>query len=185
LQLRNVNDEILDYVESFVRKNNISIAKKTLIETGYDLDISDQRKLQSLGKNLQKNFGGILKTSIRQFTQNRLTSKQVYRVNVYYESPLFKKGDVLKIDKDLFLVTSISKDISAIDLNRDKKRKIDLKNKEFSILAPEKTTVLKIYPTVEVLDPDTYQAVPLQNKKEVKIGEKVKIVNDNGLFYIV
>ncbi len=185
LQLRKVNEEILDFVEAFVKNNNFFIADKREVENGYDLDISDQRKLQNLGQQLKKYYGGTLKVSIRQFTQNRLTSKQIYRVNVFYEGSHFKKNDVLRTDKGLFLITSVRKEISAVDLKTGKKATIDLKNKEYVLLTPNKTTVSKVYPHIEVFDPDTYQSVPIQNKKEVKMGEKVKIVNDNELFYIV
>ncbi len=185
LQLRKVNEEILDFVETYIKTNNISIANKTETEDGYDLDISDQRKLQSIGHQLKKKFGGNLKISVRQFTQNRLTSKQVYRVNALYEAPEYKKGDIIKLDNKLYLLTNVRNTISAIDLRSGKKGSIDIKNKEYIVLSLQKTKVSKIYPKLEVFDPETYQSVYVENKKEVKIGEKVDIVNDNGLFYIV
>ncbi len=185
LQLRNPNENVISFIDSYVKNNNFFISKKAKVGDGMDLDISDQRKLQGLGQQLKKHFGGTLKVSIRQFTQNRQTSKQVYRVNVLYEAPGYKKGDVLKIDNDLYLLTNIKKSISAIDLKSNKKATLSLKEKGYSLLPKTETAVLKTYPSVEVLDPETFQSVPVENRKEVKIGQKVDIVSDNGRIYLV
>lgn len=186
LQLRNTNDEIISYVENYIKKNNISIANKIQKNNDYDLDISDQRKLQNLAQNLKKNFGGELKISIRQFTQDRLTSKQIYRVNALYEAPDYKKGDVIKIENNLYLITNLQKSISAIDLKTGKKSTLN-KIKDYEILKQYKTKITKIYPDLEVLDPETYQSVPVINKENLsfKISENVKIINDNGFYYII
>jgi NMD protein affecting ribosome stability and mRNA decay len=53
------------------------------------------------------------------------------------------------------------------------------------VLKPVKTTVSKLEPQIEVLDPDTYQSVPVENSKKLKLGEKVKVVKDKGLFYVL
>jgi NMD protein affecting ribosome stability and mRNA decay len=184
LQLRKVNDEVLDFAESYIESHNMFIAEKRKTEDGFDLDISDQRKLQTLGQALHKAFGGDLKVSVRQFTHNRLTSKQVYRVNVLYVPPDYKKGDVVKLESGLYLITNVRKNISAIDLKTGKKATLNFK-KDYLVLKPVKTTVSKIYPALEIFDPETYQSVPAVNRKKVTIGEKVKIVNDEGLFYII
>lgn len=193
LQLRNTNDEILDYVEDYIKKNNISIAEKNQRKNDYDLNLSDNRKLQNLAQNLKKNFGGNLKISIRQFTQDRLTSKQIYRVNALYEAPEYKKYDILKIENNLYFLTNVKKGISAIDLKNGRKTTLK-KIENYTILEKKKTKITKVYPQLEVLETETYQSVPVKNflinekeksKKEFKIGENVKIVCDEGIYYLL
>lgn len=185
LQLRKVDDDVLDFIDNYVKQNNFFISEKTETEDGIDLDISNQRKLQALGQQLKKTFGGILKVSIRQFTHNRLTSKQVYRVNVYYESPPYKKGDVILLDDKAYLLTSVRKTVSAIELKTDKKVTLDIEGKNITLLPKAETRITKVFPAIELMDPETFQNAPVQNKADVKLNEKVKVVNFNGLFYIV
>ena len=150
-----------------------------------DIDISDQKKIQNMGHALQKNFGGILKVSPRIFTKDFSTSRDVYRVNVFYEAPKYKKGDVVKIGKKLIAVTSSRDNLSGFDVASGKKVTVDMKNKEYSVLEQYESTVSKTHPHIEIIDPESYQSVPVKNHREVKIDEKVRIINDGGLFCIV
>jgi nonsense-mediated mRNA decay protein 3 len=172
-------------VEKFVRKNNIFVSKTKKQPNGLDLTISDQKKIQKLGNELKENFGGILKISPRLHTKDKQTSKEIYRVNVFYEMPDYKVGDILKIDNKLILISGIRKNIIGKNLVSMKKISIEMKNKEYSILKSRETTVSKVYPRLEVLDPETFQSVKIENSKKVKLGEKVKVVNDSGRFYIL
>ena len=185
LQLRNVNDKIIDFIKDYLKNNNVFISKESKQPNGYDITVSDKKKIQNLGSMLHKKYGGTLKISPRLHTRNKQTSKDVYRVNVYYESPNYKVGDVIKVENKLIFIAGIKKNIIGKDLPTGKNMSVDLSNKEYEILIPKKTTVSKIHPNVEVLDPETYQSIPVQNSKKVKQGEKVKIVNDHGLFYII
>lgn len=185
LQLRNVNDKIIDFIKDYLKNNNVFISKESKQPNGYDITVSDKKKIQNLGSMLQKKYGGILKISPKLHTRNKQTSKDVYRVNVYYESPDYKVGDVIKVNKKLIIIAGIKKNVIGKDLPTGKNISVDLSNKEYEILIPEKTTVSKTHPIIEVLDPETYQSIPVQNFKKAKQGEKVKIVNDNGLFYII
>ncbi len=185
MQLRNVNQEMLDFVHKYLKNNNSFASNIEEKKDGYDLNISDQRKLQSLGQQLKKTFGGNLKISIRQFTQDKLTSKQIYRVNALYEGPRFRKGEVIKIKKGVFLLTNVSEKTTAVDLMSGKKTTLQIDEKETETLQKVEARVTKIYPHIEVVDTVTFQNVSIENKADVKINEKVKIVNDNGLYYIV
>lgn len=184
LQLRNLNDNILKYVDTYIEKYNVYISKRNETTGGINLRFSDKKKIQNLGHLLKKNYGGVLKISPKLHTRDKQTSKEVYRVNVYYKAPDYKKGDVIKIENKLILVSVVKKNITGIDLKLDKKITLEIEKKDYKILKPVKTTVSKIYPTLEVLDTETFQSVPVQNKKKVKQGEKVNIVSDNGLYYI-
>jgi len=185
LQLRKIDDTILDFVDKYLKKKNVFISNEKKQKNGLDFNITDKNKVQEVGHLLQKKFGGILKISPRLHTRDKQTSKDVYRVNVYYEAPDYKFGDVVKVDNKLILVKGMGKTITGIDLKSSKKVSVDMKNKEYNLIKPVKTSVSKTHPNIEVLDPETYQSVNVENKKKVKAGEKVLVVNDKGLFYLI
>ena len=184
LQLRKITKKMIEHIRSYCKQNNIFIPKETKQPNGIDLTITDKKRIQNLGQNLQKNFGGILKISPKIHTKDRQTSKDVYRVNVYYEAPDYLIGEVIKAENKLVLITKITKIISGIDLLSWKKISINVQDKEYTVLKPKKTTVSKLKPHLEVLDPNTFQSVPVANNKKVEIGEKVKVVDD-GRIYIL
>ena len=185
LQLRNVSESILNYVSNYTKKNNIFVSKQVKAKKGIDLYISDQRKVQQLAHHLQKNFGGTLRISPSVFSRDRQTSKDIHRVNVYYEAPEYSVGDVIKTGNKLVHVTGIRKNILGEDLKTGSHVSVDIKDKDYEILKPVKTRVTKIYPVIEVLDPETYQSIAAENKKEVKRDEKVKIVIDRRKYYLI
>ena len=185
LQLRNIDKEIREFVEQYLIENRIFSPKQTKLKNGYDIKITDQRKIQKLGQILQNTFGGILKINAEHFSQDRQTSKYVYRVNIYYEPLNFRVGQVIKIQNRVILVKKIGKSISGIDLAINKSTTMKLEKEEYEILKTKKAYVSKTHPHVEILDPNTYQSVPTVNQKKLKIGEKVKVVDDNGVFYLV
>ena len=84
LQLRPLDKKVLDYVYSQIIKNNVAIAKEVELKEGFDLYISSSKFAIMLGKKLKKRFPGTVKTSRTLFTQNKLTSKRVYRVTVCF-----------------------------------------------------------------------------------------------------
>jgi NMD protein affecting ribosome stability and mRNA decay len=49
----------------------------------------------------------------------------------------------------------------------------------------KKAEVVKTYPHVEVMDPDTYQPLKIENTKKVAQGEIINIIIDEGKAYIV
>jgi len=86
LQLRNPNEEVLNFIRNQFRNNEkVWIAKEERLKTGIDLYISSNRFLLSLGKKLKKSFKGELKTSRKLFSKSRITSKQLYRVTVLFK----------------------------------------------------------------------------------------------------
>ena len=86
LQLRNPNEEALNFIRNQFKNNKKAwISKQEKLKTGIDYYISSNSFLMALGKKLKKSFKGDLKISRRLHTQNRLTSKHVYRVTVCFK----------------------------------------------------------------------------------------------------
>jgi len=180
LQLRDINTDILSFVEK-----RIHISKKKKVRKGFDFYITDKKILHDLGQALIKNFGGKIKESPTLFSKDRLSSKPIYRLNILYSAPDYEKGDVVEVKDKLILVKAVGKTIKGINLKTQKNDNISLKNKEYKVLKPLSTTVSKVSPIIEVLDPYTYQSTPVQNLKKVKHGQRVKVVISKGLFYLL
>jgi NMD protein affecting ribosome stability and mRNA decay len=185
MQLRNINEEIEHFVESFLRENNLTVKKKRFHDNGIDIAVSDKKKLQALARILVTRFGGTFKMSPHLFSRDRQTSRDVYRLSIYYKAPNYKKGDVVKAGEKLILVSELSRQLKGTDLATGKKISVDIKGTKITVLPVLKTTVSKVYPELEVLDPETYQSVPVKNKKDLKVSEKVRIVIDEGKIYVV
>ena len=84
LQLRNPNDELLNFVKNQIKKRGAWIAKTVKQKNGVDFYISDQRFTRAMGNKMKKAFKGEMKTSRKIFTRNKQTSKDVYRVTVLF-----------------------------------------------------------------------------------------------------
>ena len=85
LQLRNPNEEVLNFIRNQFKNNSkVWISKQERLKTGIDLYISSNKFLLSLGKKLKKSFKGELKTSRKLHSRDRMTSKNVYRVAVLF-----------------------------------------------------------------------------------------------------
>ena len=186
LQLRDTSKEIEDFIRRDVYKHKeVFITKSPRVRGGVDIYLSDRKYLVILGKKLLKMFGGEMKSSVKLFSRDRQTSKNVYRVSVYFRPAQFRRGQVISFKNRVLQIISCSKKINAKDLAMDKKTVIKF-DKEMKLIEPVyKTIVSKINPEIEVLDPETYQSVPTSNKKELKHGQKVKVVKFNNKVWLV
>ena len=89
LQLRTTLPEILKFVETdlkLAQKDGVFITKKVPETNGFDYYLTSQRYLQKLGKKLKTKFKGELKVTTRLFSRDRQSSKDMYRVTVFFKS---------------------------------------------------------------------------------------------------
>ena len=129
LQLRNTNDEIIKYTVNQVEKReDIHISNFKKVKNGFDIYISSQRFLRNLCNKIQKRFGGNLVMSKKLHTKNRLTSKEVYRVNALLRFFDFKKGDIIDYKGDKIKITAIHKKVFAKNLVTGKKLNLRFKD---------------------------------------------------------
>jgi len=188
LQLRNQNDHVIEFIRQEVNKvkdKGIFINQEKSVRNGIDFYLTSQKYVQLLGNKLLTAFGGKLKTSAKIFGRDQLRSKDLFRVSVLFECLNFVPNDVIKSGNKIIHISKISKLVFGTDLRLDKKVAFDYKNKEIEILEKKKTSVVKIYPHIEILDPETYQPVKVENKKTVKQGQNVVVVAVKGKYYIV
>ena len=129
LQLRNIRDEVIEFAIRRVEKSeNAHIAKIKKVTNRIDIYISPQKSLRSLGNKLQKRFGGQITVSTKLHTISRVTSRELYRVNMLFRIPNFKKGDIIEYKGDKIKIISIQKKIFAKDIKTGKKLNIRFKD---------------------------------------------------------
>ena len=128
LQVRNPNEEVLGFIAREVeKKGDVFIAKTKKINNGIDFYISSQRFLRSIGNKLQERFFGHLEVSRRLHTRNRMTSRDVYRVNLLFKMPSFRKGDIVKYKGDEIKIIGMAKKVLAKDVKTGKKLTLSFK----------------------------------------------------------
>ncbi len=128
LQLRNVNDEVIDFAISEIENSGVNIAKAKQLENGIDIYVSRQRFLRTLAGRLQKRFGGQIIVSRKLHTKSSLTSRDLYRVNVLFRLPHFKKGDVIEYKGDKIKIVNMGKKIFAKNIATGKKLNLGYKD---------------------------------------------------------
>ena len=125
LQLRNPNKEVIEYIAKRMEEENIFVAKQHEEKDGIDLYISSRKFLQNLAQKLQKQFGGEMRISPTLFSRNNQTSKDIYRITVYYKLPAMKKGDIIDFQGDKVKVLIVGKKVYVQDEKTGKKRWVE------------------------------------------------------------
>lgn len=129
LQLRNTGNEAVEFAVKEIEKNeNAYIAKIKKVPNGVDIYLSPQKILRSLGNKLQHHFGGQLIVSRKLHTKSRITSKDLYRVNMLFRVPKFKKGDIVEYKGDKIKIVAVHKKVFAKDIKTGKKLNISFKD---------------------------------------------------------
>lgn len=181
IQLRNNKNASFENAADYIRKRiearkGVFITAEEELGSGIDFYVTSQKYIQTLGYELYKRFGGELKITSSLHTKDKQTSRDVYRVNVLLRLPEFNIGDVLRISygsgkKKLICVGNVSgSKVSGVDLEEGKK--ISGLYKEYEVLATKadykEAIITKSKPHIEVLHPETYDSVRLENPKNVK-----------------
>ena len=184
LQIRSLNQENLkrafELVKTWAKEG---VTKTEEQKNGVDLYFSDKRKERNIADKLHEQLGGTRSLNAQLFSHDKQRSKEIHRLNIFLEIPHFTKGQVLDVKDEPWLVTKIGKRMNAKNLIDGKKK--DLKyDKDLKIMIIHDTTVSKVKPEVEALNPLTYQSEPLQNPKKCVLGEKIRVVCLHGLYII-
>jgi NMD protein affecting ribosome stability and mRNA decay len=187
-QLRNPSEKLLQFLdEEFynAEKERIFVTKYQKLKNGYDYYITSKKFVVKLAHLLQEKFGGVVKVSEQHFSRDSQTSKDIFRVNAFFMQSPVSKGDIIIYEDKVAKVTALGKNIFAKELGTDNKIKLEHES-EIKKLEPKETTVVKIYPNKEALDPETFQAMELVTKiKKLKEDMKIRVVKHKNLLYQV
>lgn len=120
LQLRNQDQEIMGFVEGEIKRKKAAVAKVVKAGKGYDYYLASAKFAQQLGKALKENFSGLLKVTVRLYSQSRETSRIIYRVTVLYKKAPFKKGDWITVQGHKVKIEVMGKEVWGTKENGEK-----------------------------------------------------------------
>ena len=109
LQLRDVADEVVDFVDDEINKKNIFLAKVKKVTNGYDYYLGNSNLTKNLGKTLQEKFGGEFTVTATLFT--RKEGRPVYRLTVLFRAVPFSKGDEVEYQGEKYKVLMSGKKV--------------------------------------------------------------------------
>ncbi len=194
LQIRNSNDRkdkvINEELAREAKKGNV-VNKTASYPNGIDLYMTHRRSLPKLAQRIVERLGGLYTLNAKLFSLDHLTGKEIYRLNVLLELPEIEIGEVFLFKGKYIILISFGKNITSRNLLTNKNviftyaefKKIKEKDSE-SIKKFEvyDTTIVRLYPSQEVLHPENYQPVKVINPIEgAKEDQKVKIIlSDKG-----
>ena len=109
LQLRDVKQEVHDYVMDEISQAKIPVTETKDLKNGVDIYLADSNFTNGLGKRLQKRFGGKVINTSSLF--GRKDGKNIYRVTVLFRGVPVKKGDKVSYCDEPYIVKAMAKDI--------------------------------------------------------------------------
>ncbi|MEM4336546.1 MAG: NMD3-related protein [Candidatus Woesearchaeota archaeon] len=186
-QLRNPRREVLQYINKELKKQKVYVVCRNKCLEGVDFYLTSQHAAQNIGRKIYKKYGGELKITKKLFSKDKLTSKNIHRVTVYYRPYDFSTHDIIKLEGKIIKINFIKgNSVYGEDILSRKKVHLNIKNKNPEILNVVKAVISKTYPSLEVIHPITYQSVRVINPKKIpkKITKKeikVVLVGDNVL----
>lgn len=188
IQLRGIDQDILDYVQKRITNANAQVPTCINHGTKFDIDysVSDRRLIHKIGVELKAKFGGFVRESAQLFSRNHMTSKNVYRLNVFYKTHDVKRGHVIEIEElhEPYEVIGYLGDRLIVEsLYTRKKNHINVE-KISNTLKKIKTSVVQTHPEIRIMDED-FQPVVALTHKELRKGQNVKAVISEGRYYIV
>ncbi len=135
LQLRDVSQEVLDFVEDELERSGVKVSKVMEVKGGFDFLLSDNNFTKALGKKLQELFGGELKSSAKLHTMKG--DKELYRGTIMFRPAGFHKGDLVVYKGDNYIVNGLYKTMWL--QNEKTGEKIQLKYKEMELVKKVKS----------------------------------------------
>lgn len=187
LQLKHSNKKVVDFIHGELEKQKpkgVFITKEKIGQDRSDFFITDQTYLKSLAVKIQKEFGGTISLNPTLFSRDRHAGKDLYRLTLLLELPTIAKNNIIVVGDKLYKVSSVQQKINVQDFNG---KKTSFPYKEHEVLEKQETRITKIYPEIEIIDPDSYQSSPIKNKslkKQCVIDQKVKVVYYEGWWIV-
>ena len=94
LQLRPINEKVLNYVYNEIKKaGNVFITKEIVKKFGIDLYLTNKFFLIQLGRRLKQRFPGKVTQSRSLYGVNRMNSRLVYRTTICFRLEETEKNE--------------------------------------------------------------------------------------------
>lgn len=198
-QIRGKDNEKYSEVEDFIvnlvkKRKDCAIHKIVSDKNGIDIYVTNKRALLDIGLKSHAQFGGWLDQNAQLFSWNKMTSKDVFRLNVLLRLPDFSKHDLVEINGNTIIVKKIrGKKVIGINVIDQKEHEFDFNNTSYEIVAKKsdcvmKTTISNIYPSIQIFN-ENYESVDVidltDKKDKLKQGHNVLVIFYQGKYYLI
>lgn len=195
LQVRSKKSEMISLIKDEILKNqdNYDLKSICITQFGFDVKFRSIQKVRKQVNDFLEKFGGNYDFSTQLFSRNKLTSKDILRTNIRYNAPSFNKGEVVKINNNFLKILSTKNKVVAQNLFSNEKKVLSLDpfKEKYEVIKPLKAQIIKIYPELSVLHPQTFEETPIKGVvpkimvSKLKIGDSIDVViAKNELFLI-
>ncbi|PIY60584.1 hypothetical protein COY95_01015, partial [Candidatus Woesearchaeota archaeon CG_4_10_14_0_8_um_filter_47_5] len=199
VQMKTGRKEIHAFFEERVQERTnkgMCISKKMPVKESVHYYLTGQRHLRGIMQQLVDRFGGEIVVSKKLFSEDHLSSRNVYRVTVLYRPPEFQKGSVILYNNRAMRVAGLGKTALLEDLETGATKKIahymnhSMNHMDLPLTALPvfPSTITKVRPHPEVLHPETYQSVRAGNASlpgDLRPGQTVDVVMWEEKVFIV
>ncbi len=183
IQLRPEKSEIDGYIVRAIKKGGVNLVRKRRLKTGLDYYVSSWKFSVTLGNELARHFGGRTTVSRKLFGRSG-EGRIVYRCTVLYRPHPFEKGDVVASGKMVFVVTDLGKAVTGRNIITGKSEQLDLKER-WHKLKKHRAVVSMNSPRLEVISPEDYQSIAVENPRKALERRSAKVVLNEGRAYLV
>ena len=192
IQLRPARDDALTFLRNELRKQEkkgIFTNNETKVAQGIDFEITDQTYAKVLARKLKEQFGARVSKNEKLFSRSSQTSKDIFRLAVKIELPSFTNADMITFGHNHFQVSSVKKTLSVINLQTGQKTSLPIEDSfktKYEVVQKCTAEITRIRPHLEVLHPETFESVPLENQdvflktqnSPPKDGDKIEVAFD-------
>ncbi|MFW6013619.1 MAG: NMD3-related protein [Candidatus Nanoarchaeia archaeon] len=192
LQLRNTHNDMFEKCHGEIEqtiesKDLVAISNKKKVKGGIDFFITDKKTIKSLANFLHKKYGGELKLSPELYSEDRQSSKKIYRLSALLRLPDFNINDIVSHKGEYYRIVSFSSaKATGISLKACKNKTLELL--ECTKVAQKEdikeAIVTKKKPSVEVLHPETFESTKLENEPPTE-KDKIDVVIIKEKIYAV
>ncbi|MEM0231281.1 MAG: NMD3-related protein [Candidatus Woesearchaeota archaeon] len=176
-------------------KHGLTISKEETSPNGIDFKLTLNSYAMQVAREAALRFGAPIEINERLFSQDR-SGRRLYRMTALIIAPNFKVGSIVEVKsknkRGIYRVLSTGKNLR---LESVENGSILVLKKEYasnlSALSQFKAQVVRRFPSLQVLNPITFQAVTPENVKNRKLAEKalsqknVKIVLVEERAYLI
>ena len=187
LQLRHASEEAQRWTEQRLASEGVHISQREYVPEGIDYYLSSARFLRTLSREQRDRFGAEVTLTAKLFSQDKLTSRKLFRTVALVKMPPYHAGCVVFCEGKVIYLTSVSGEkLAGIDMSSGKRVSMRPRSKP-ELLERLETQVTKVHPRVEVLDPDTFESAAVEHSLGMRIapGDRVCVAKREGRLYLV
>ena len=120
-QLRKPSKHLHSFFEDQLRTREIHVSQKDKVRNGMDYYLDDQKGAKRILKLLRQKYHGLAKTARKLYTEDKQSSKRIYRWTLLFRLFPYSKNDIFVYQGKTIKIRSIDNDIIGVDVETSQK----------------------------------------------------------------